>query len=193
MSRRISPRCRSHWHCVAAWIALVVAAAILGACALPERASDPAVEVEPANARIPAAPPPSDDDLHHEHEAPHGGTLVELGDEFAHVELVIDAAHGRLVAYVLDGEAERSVRIAQATIGVVVEGPANIANRPLELLPSTSTLTGEKPGDASEFTFSHDALRGIAWLSGRILDVSVKGQVFHDVPFVVIASDSDEH
>ena len=49
----------------------------------------------------------------HEHHAPHKGTLVEFGEEFAHLELVIDAATGRVSAYVLDGEAEKSVRIGQ--------------------------------------------------------------------------------
>jgi hypothetical protein len=42
----------------------------------------------------------------HEHTAPHGGSLVEFGEEFAHIELVLDSATGVLTAYVLDGEAE---------------------------------------------------------------------------------------
>ena len=42
----------------------------------------------------------------HEHHAPHHGALEVLGDEFAHVELVLDEKTGRLTAYVLDGEAE---------------------------------------------------------------------------------------
>ena len=37
-----------------------------------------------------------------------GGTLVELGNEFAHVELVLDSNAGSLTAYVLDGEAQES-------------------------------------------------------------------------------------
>ena len=47
---------------------------------------------------------------HHEHTAPHGGTLVVFGNEFAHIELVLDQTTGKLTAYVLDGEAEKSVQ-----------------------------------------------------------------------------------
>ena len=35
-------------------------------------------------------------DAHHEHTAPHGGTLVVFGDEFAHIELVLDQTTGKL-------------------------------------------------------------------------------------------------
>ena len=48
---------------------------------------------------------------HHEHTAPHGGALVGLGKEFAHVELVLEKATGKLTGYVLDGEAEKPVRL----------------------------------------------------------------------------------
>jgi hypothetical protein len=56
----------------------------------------------------------------HEHHAPHDGTLVELGEEFAHLELVLNAQTGTLTVYVLDGEAEQSVRIAQPEIELTV-------------------------------------------------------------------------
>src|SRR5580692_2910328 len=49
----------------------------------------------------------------HEHKAPHGGSLVELGEEFGHVELVSDPGSGKITAYILDGEAEESVKIQQ--------------------------------------------------------------------------------
>jgi len=37
---------------------------------------------------------------------PHGGTLVALGAEFAHTELLPDSSTGTLMAQVLDGEAD---------------------------------------------------------------------------------------
>ena len=52
----------------------------------------------------------------HEHHAPHGGSLQVFGKEFAHLELVLDAATGRLTAYALDGEAEGPVRLKQRLI-----------------------------------------------------------------------------
>ncbi|MBK7495896.1 MAG: hypothetical protein IPI28_11060 [Candidatus Omnitrophica bacterium] len=39
----------------------------------------------------------------HHHAAPHGGTMVALGDHMAHLELVLDSQNGTLTAYILDG------------------------------------------------------------------------------------------
>src|SRR5688572_651912 len=61
----------------------------------------------------------ADDHKHdhkHEHKAPHDGTLVVFGDEFAHIELVLEAKEGKLTAYVLDGHAEKGVRVDQKDI-----------------------------------------------------------------------------
>ena len=45
----------------------------------------------------------------HHHVAPHGGTLVVFGNEFAHLELVLDLSVGKLDAYFLDGMAVMGV------------------------------------------------------------------------------------
>ena len=58
----------------------------------------------------------------HEHHAPHKGTLVELGEEFSHLEIVLDPASGKITAYALDGEAEKAVRLKQAEIVLKITG-----------------------------------------------------------------------
>ena len=58
-----------------------------------------------------SGPPPTGQAHHHEHTAPHGGTLVALGEEFGHLELLLNKETGELTAYVLDGEAEKPVRL----------------------------------------------------------------------------------
>src|SRR5882757_2198315 len=55
----------------------------------------------------------------HEHHPPHGGTPVVLGDEVYHVELVLDAAAGKLQAFVLDGEMENFIRSAAPSFDIV--------------------------------------------------------------------------
>src|SRR6266699_3894920 len=55
----------------------------------------------------------------HEHHAPHKGTLVEFGEEFAHLELVL-SKDGKLTGYVLDGEAEKAVRVKQKEIEIKI-------------------------------------------------------------------------
>jgi hypothetical protein len=127
--------------------------------------------------------PPKNPAAGHEHTAPHHGQLVELGDEFAHVELVLDRKIGTLTAYVLDGEAEQPVRVVQPSLTLVCTAPLVLEKQPLELVAAANVLTGEKSGDSSEFAAGDAALRDLVQMEGRILQVTVKGRTFRDVPF----------
>jgi hypothetical protein len=121
----------------------------------------------------PAEPPPP---AKHAHQAPHGGTLVELGEEFAHVELVFDGATGKMAAYVLDGEVEKPIRLDQKEI--VLKGKtASVA-----LQAVGSPLTGEKPGDTSQFEGQSETLRGAKEFDATIVRIVVKGKELTDVP-----------
>ncbi|MGD0089347.1 MAG: hypothetical protein ABSE73_05445 [Planctomycetota bacterium] len=120
----------------------------------------------------------------HEHKAPHGGALIVFGEEFAHVELVLDGQSGKLTAYVLDGEAEKSVRVKQKEI----ELRLRFADKKEETVAVTlkavsNVLTGETAGDTSQFAGEAAALKGATRFSGAIAAVSVKGQEFKDVQF----------
>ncbi len=118
----------------------------------------------------------------HTHEAPHGGLLVELGEEeFAHVELLLEPEDGALTAWILDGHVERAVRSAQASLDVELycEG----AELSLSLLPVASALTGETVGDTSEFHVADERLGSRPELEGRILHVEALGSVFEAVAF----------
>ena len=99
-------------------------------------------------------------DTHHEHTAPHGGTLVVFGDEFAHIELVLDQTTGKLTGYVLDGEAENSVRLSQKTIELKIHREDIESDFSLQLSGVANVLTGETEGDTSQFAGQSDALQG---------------------------------
>jgi len=58
----------------------------------------------------------------HYHAAPHGGALAMLGDHLAQVELVAGPKPGEWSLYVLDGGAERFVRIEQNEISIAMDG-----------------------------------------------------------------------
>jgi len=118
----------------------------------------------------------------HAHEAPHGGVLVELGEEFGHVELVLDGAAGTITAYVLDGEGEQAVRLAQESITLLVKEPASLSGRPFDLAARANVLTGETVGDTSQFVLANDAFKGLAAFQGTFVHVAYKGQDFRDVP-----------
>jgi hypothetical protein len=114
----------------------------------------------------------------HEHHAPHGGCLVEVGEEFAHVELVFEAETATLRAYVLDGEAEGSVRIAQRTLRLRLDDGAL-----LTLSAHADPLTGEGPGDSSEFSLHAAKLLRRKRLMGVVESLSVRGGHFKNLPF----------
>ena len=111
----------------------------------------------------------------HEHRAPHGGALQVLGDETAHVELVLDTVSGRLTAYVLDGEAEKPVRIAQPSLRLAVNGAA------LELTAVESVLTGEKRGETSQFEGTSRMLVGVKSFDGTLETITAHGMKFDAV------------
>ncbi len=125
-------------------------------------------------------PPPSSGG--HRHVAPHGGALVELGEEAAHVEVVLEPGTGRLTLYVLDGEAEEGVRVQQGTINLAVKiGDAK--EIPLNVDGVESAVTGETRTDTSEFAGTFSVLEGVRSFGALIYRLEVKGRVFQRVEF----------
>ena len=122
----------------------------------------------------------------HHHTAPHGGTLVAIGDHFAHLEVVLDSETGNLTVYVLDGEAENPIRLKQETLKFSValkkEGKNPIVTT-MELAAVESPLTGETVGDTSEFFARNEKLRGVRELSAVISNLEIKGKRIDDLEF----------
>lgn len=117
----------------------------------------------------------------HQHEAPNGGLLVELGDHAANVELLLDAETGTLTVYLLGPHAEHPVRSDAAALDVTVQvGGKEIA---LELLPVAKTLSGEKAGDTSTFKVQHGALIGAKRFTGRVGPLRLRGVEFEATAF----------
>jgi len=102
-----------------------------------------------------------------------------LGEEFAHVEIVLDAATGRLTAYALDGEAEKAVRIKQSEIEIAIRNQADT----IKLSGVANALTGETTEDTSEFSGQSERLKGAIDFDGVIKTISIKGKEFKDVAF----------
>lgn len=119
-------------------------------------------------------------DAGHLHKAPHGGTLVVLG-EVANLELLLDPAAGQITAWIVDGCAENAIRLAQPAIELRVGKDA--AAFDVTLAATENALTGEKTGDSSQFGGSAPGLKGLARFDGVVKSVTVKGQTFKDVAF----------
>jgi hypothetical protein len=131
----------------------------------------------------PAAAGKNSDGEGHAHAAPHGGSLIEFGDEFAHLELVLDAATGRLTAYALDGEAEKSVRLTQPSIVLSLTVPDVLSPIVATLEPVENALTGEKAGDTSQFSATVAELKGRKAFRGTVASLAIRGQSFSRVRF----------
>ncbi|SDS32701.1 hypothetical protein [Opitutus sp. GAS368] len=131
---------------------------------------------KPAPVSAAAAKPPK-----HEHKPPHGGTPVVLGDEVYHVELVLDAAAGRLQAFVFDGELENFIRSAVPTIQIdaVVNGQA----KTVVLSAVANPATGETVGDTSLFEGQADWLKTTREFDATLKTITVRGTTFADVKF----------
>ncbi len=115
----------------------------------------------------------------HEHSAPHGGALVELGEHALHLELLLDPDTGRLTVWILDGEAELGVRVAQPTIEIRIQAPSGSFTEKLSAVESA--LTGETVGDSSEFQVESERLKGLQKFSGALARLEARGQTFTDV------------
>lgn len=121
-------------------------------------------------------------DVHdHPHEGPHHGTLVELGDEEYHAEVVHDAT--TVTIYVLDSSAKQAVAIdaKELTISLLHDGS------PEQFTLAASPETSDAAGKSSRFTSSDAELVGhlddeaaAPKLNVTIEGTSYRGEIKHD-------------
>ena len=135
-------------------------------------------------------PSASEEKKGHVHEAPRGGTLVAFGEEFAHLELVLDQGTGKITAYVLDGEAEKAIQIKQEELEIEIEKPKKLV---LTLKAVESALTGEKVGNTSEFSTQSDELKGLKEFDANVSKITVKGKEFKKVEFEFPEGNEHQH
>lgn len=102
----------------------------------------------------------ADEKKEEEHKAPHGGVLLEVGEEVAHLELVHDPKEGTATIYLLDGKAEKAVAIKDAP-------KLNLMTADGAKQVVTKAVEPDKEGLASQFVAKDDALKADP-LKGRI-------------------------
>lgn len=135
-----------------------------------------AVDGAPAPVAAAGSPAPTRHSHGHAHAAPRGGALVELGDEFAHLEILFDSASGRVTVYVLDGEAVGAVRVSHEALTLRLDNAGTLT------LPAVaSVLTGESVGDSSHFEGVVPLLAGAPRVAGVLPAITVRGITFEDV------------
>ncbi len=100
-------------------------------------------------------PPPEFDDVHaHPSEGPHHGTLVELGNEEYHAEVVHDEQS--VTVYILDASATKAVAIdaAELTINLTHDGS------PEQFKLAASPDEADPAGKSSRFSLTDAELVG---------------------------------
>ena len=117
----------------------------------------------------------------HEHHPPHGGTSIVLGAEIYHLELVRDAATGKLSVYVLDGELEDFIRVAAPSLEIVAT--VGGVKQTLTLQPIANSATGEKIGDTALFEATTDWIKTTENFDGVLTALEIRGNKFTAVAF----------
>jgi hypothetical protein len=117
----------------------------------------------------------------HQHSPPHGGTPVVLGNEAYHIEFVHDREAGRMHAYILDGHMERFVRVPAESFEVAARHADS--EEILVFRPANNPATGEKPGDASQFTAESEWLKEERQFEGLLKSLTIRGREYATVTF----------
>lgn len=89
------------------------------------------------------------DDHGHGAAGPHGGAIVELGEEEYHAEIVVDDKTHSLVVYLLGKDAKTASPITATEVTVGLGGDKSVA---LKAAP----LEGEEEGKASKFELADE-------------------------------------
>ncbi|EMI15290.1 putative secreted protein [Rhodopirellula maiorica SM1] len=126
--------------------------------------------------------PPATADVHaHPSEGPHHGSLVELGNEEYHAEVVHDEKS--VTVYILDSAAKKAVPIdaSEVTINLMHDGT------PEQFKLAASPDSGDADGKSSRFTLPDAALVGhiddeasAPKLSVTIEGTAYRGEIKHD-------------
>lgn len=101
----------------------------------------------PAKAIVPA-------EHSHPDHGPHGGSLLELGDEEYHVEALLDEKTNTLTLYLLDSAAKELVSTdsQEAILNIKQKG------KPVQYKLPAATTNTDTPGSASSFVLKSQAL-----------------------------------
>ena len=91
-------------------------------------------------------------DHDHAHDGPHGGTLVELGSEDIHAELVVDESAKRIDVYVLGADAETASPVESAEVSLNFRHGDEVESFTLSAAPQD----GDPEGQASVFSTSSE-------------------------------------
>lgn len=103
----------------------------------------------------------------HPDKGPHGGPLVEWGEEEYHLEVVTDAKTGEVAVYVLDGEVKKSKPIDAKELILTLK-----STPPVVMKLTATADKGDPEGKFSKYVGKNDAFtKEMKWtgsVSGKV-------------------------
>ena len=118
----------------------------------------------------------------HGHQAPHGGVLVNVGDEFCHLEFVQEPESNRLQLHVMrfhPKEGPLKISMAQIEVGATTGGEEKaIVFNPVELDGITAT---DHP--TSLYMAEVDWLENAPNFNGTVKKLTIEGKLFLEIAF----------
>ena len=150
---------------------------------------------------------------HHAEKGPHGGALVAIGHDDAHLEIVLDEKTGTITAYVLDGAAEKPIAIKQKNLQLALTlehdhhhdgDKKDDADKkddgdkkddvPDETVPvMLAAVAPAEDGTASEFSGQLDALKGADEFEGALTMIKIGDKEFPGVTFKYPQGNEHDH
>ena len=123
----------------------------------------------------------------HAHTGPHKGSLVELGDEEFHAEIVHDDEMGMVTIYLLGADAKTPVATDAKDIAV----NAKVNGKAVQHKIKPAPMKADKPGTASRFISKSKELVELLDQEdvAPVLRVVIEGKTFNGK----IEHDHDEH
>ena len=79
---------------------------------------------------------------HEDHTAPHGGEILELGEEEGHIELVHDAENGRATLYVFGKDLKSPQAVERPVVNLSTkDGPVEVTFTAVDARPDGTATT----------------------------------------------------
>ena len=123
-----------------------------------------------------------DHDKHEAAGAPHKGELVEVGEEVAHLELVLDAETGKLTAYVLDAAGKKDVTVAMTELKLQFAAGKKGSLPADGFQDLVLKAVDAKDGKASQFSGTSDKLKGVKEFTGVFASLKVGEKPVDNIP-----------
>lgn len=103
----------------------------------------------------------------HDHKPPHGGEVIELGNEEGHLEVIHDHDGGKVTVYVFGSGFDKPISVAQPTIVIKQKDGTNAEF-------ALTAVEAKADGTAHQWKGEHAALKSDPWVGRIRLEIAGK-------------------